>query len=60
MVTLKNKVAVITGAGSGIGAGVAKKFFDLGSNLILIGKTEKNVRKVAKELNDDSRIDYYA
>jgi len=60
MITLDNKVAVVTGSGSGIGAGVAKKFFELGSNLILIGKTEKNVKKVAKELNDESRIDYYA
>ena len=60
MITLNNKVAVVTGSGSGIGAGVAKKFFELGSHLILIGKTEKNVKKVAKELNDDSRIDFYA
>jgi meso-butanediol dehydrogenase / (S,S)-butanediol dehydrogenase / diacetyl reductase len=60
MINLKNKVAVITGAGSGIGAGVAKKFFDLGSHLIMIGKTEHNVQKVAKELGNDNRIDYYA
>ena len=60
MINLKNRVALITGSGSGIGAGVAKKFFALESHLILIGKTEKNIRKVSKELNDDSRIDYYS
>ena len=60
MINLKNRVAVITGSGSGIGAGVAKMFFELGSHLILIGKTEKNVLKVAKELNNESCIDYYA
>ena len=60
MIKLKNKVAVITGAGSGIGAGVAKKFFELGSYLTLIGKTEKNVQKVAGALNDESRINYFS
>jgi NAD(P)-dependent dehydrogenase (short-subunit alcohol dehydrogenase family) len=60
MINLNNKVAVITGAGSGIGAGVAKKFFELGSHLILIGKTENNVQKVAENLGDASRIDYFA
>ena len=37
----KNKVAVITGAGSGIGKEVSIKLANLGSKVILIGRSKK-------------------
>ena len=37
----KNKVSVVTGAGSGIGKEVSIKLSDLGSTVILIGRSKK-------------------
>ena len=44
----KDKVSVITGAGSGIGREVSIKLSNLGSTVILIGRTEK-VTKLEKK-----------
>ena len=61
MFNLNNKTAVITGAGSGIGAAVAHFFSNLNSSLTLIGKSQNNVKKVAKELSsDENSVDYFA
>ena len=43
----KNKISVITGAGSGIGREVSIKLADLGSTVILVGRSNK-VKKVEK------------
>ena len=60
MADLKDKVAVITGAGSGIGAAVAETFYNLKASVALIAKSEKNVKKVAKGLDRDlSRTNYF-
>lgn len=48
---LSSKVAVVTGAGSGIGAAVAKKLFFLNARVILIAKSEENVKSVAEGLD---------
>ncbi len=37
----KNKVSIVTGAGSGIGKEVSIKLSDLGSTVILIGRSKK-------------------
>ena len=49
----KNKVSVITGAGSGIGKEVSIKLSDLGSTVILIGRSKKvtNLEKKLKKRN---------
>ena len=49
MASLKDKVVLITGASSGIGAGVARHFATLGSRLILHGRHVENLQKVAAE-----------
>lgn len=60
MTNLNEKIAVITGAGSGIGAAVAETFYNLKANVALIAKSEKNVKKVAKELDKNlSRANYF-
>lgn len=46
----KNKVAVISGAGSGIGRAVAIKLSDFGCKLMLVGRTDK-VKKVESKIN---------
>ena len=45
----KNKVSVITGAGSGIGKEVSIKLSNLGSTVILVGRSNK-VIKLEKKL----------
>ncbi len=39
--SLKNKIAVVTGAGKGIGAGIAKDFSNAGARVYLVSRTEK-------------------
>ena len=48
---LKGKVAIVTGAGSGFGAGIAKRFVEEGAAVFVADIDEKNGAKVAKALN---------
>lgn len=47
---LSGKVAIITAAGQGIGAGIARRFAQEGAKLVLTGRTGAKVEKMAKEL----------
>ncbi|XP_077995816.1 3-oxoacyl-[acyl-carrier-protein] reductase FabG-like [Glandiceps talaboti] len=49
MASLREKVALITGASSGIGAGTARHFASLGSYLALCGRNKENLEKVRRE-----------
>jgi len=49
MASLAGKVAVITGASSGIGAATAKLFAQRGASLVLTGRNRENLEKVASE-----------
>ncbi|OJI98208.1 hypothetical protein ASPVEDRAFT_79870 [Aspergillus versicolor CBS 583.65] len=48
---LQGKVAIVTGAGSGFGHGIAKKFVHEGAKVIVADISEDNGQKVAAELN---------
>ena len=50
---LKNKIAIITGAASGFGKGIAKKFTEEGANLIMVDINSKLLKKVSKNLSQD-------
>ena len=50
---LKEKISIITGAASGFGKGIAKKFSEEGSKLILADINEDLLEKVSKDLNQD-------
>ncbi|WP_065647589.1 SDR family NAD(P)-dependent oxidoreductase [Pantoea eucrina] len=45
-----DKVVVITGAGSGIGAASAQRFAAEGASVVLVGRTEEKLRKVKEAL----------
>jgi 3-oxoacyl-[acyl-carrier protein] reductase len=48
---LKGKVAIVTGAGSGFGAGIAKRFVEEGAKVFVVDIDEKNGKRIARELN---------
>lgn len=49
-----NKVVIITGAGSGIGAATARRFAAEGASVILVGRTEQKLKLVAEGLTSPS------
>ena len=51
MESLKGKVAIVTGAAAGIGAGVAKLFTERGAHVFLADLDGEGVRKTAATLN---------
>lgn len=52
MSSLRGKVALITGASSGIGAGASLLFAKLGALLALNGRDVDNLKKIAKQCTD--------
>ena len=48
---LKNKVALITGGSRGVGASIAKHFFNEGAKIILCDIDIKKANEIANELN---------
>ena len=49
--SLKDKVILVTGGGSGLGKSMVKYFLDLGANVIITSRREKLLNEVAKEFN---------
>ena len=51
---LRGKTALVTGAGSGIGAALSKCFGKLGVRVICVGRTKKTIEDVASSIKNDS------
>ncbi|AVQ33894.1 SDR family NAD(P)-dependent oxidoreductase [Staphylococcus muscae] len=52
MEILKDKVAVITGASSGIGAAIARQLNDNGAKIVLLARNEDKMNTVAEDFTD--------
>jgi 3-oxoacyl-[acyl-carrier protein] reductase len=50
MNSLENQIAVVTGAGRGIGRAIALKFAAAGADVICVSRTQENSEKVAAEI----------
>ncbi len=53
---VENKIVVITGAGSGLGASLAKKYSELGACVVLLGRTKEKLMRTAKALKNTNFI----
>ena len=57
---LKNKTAVVTGAGKGLGRACALALAEAGVNLVIISRTKKDLEEVSKKINKlKSKCKYY-
>ena len=56
MSKLKNKVAVITGANSGIGLATAKLYLKEGAKVIISGRRKEALEEATKELQGDFKV----
>lgn len=52
MLKFQNKVALVTGSGTGIGQAIAKKFAEQGSSIILLGRRKEPLDETAKILEE--------
>ena len=50
MSQLENQIAVVTGAGRGIGRAIALKFANEGADVVVVSRTQENSEKVAAEI----------
>jgi 3-oxoacyl-[acyl-carrier protein] reductase len=55
MSILANQVAVVTGAGRGIGRAIALKFAQAGADVVCVSRTVENSEKTGKEVRDLGR-----
>lgn len=54
--SLANKVAVVSGAGSGIGAASAKRLADEGARVALVSRTREELEEVASEIGEKNAL----
>src|SRR5690606_22909199 len=52
---MKDKVVLITGGSKGIGLGITKVFATEGAKVVILSRTEKDLKKVVGDLSADGR-----
>ena len=53
--SLQEKVAIVTGAGRGIGRGIALTLADAGADVVAVGRTESEIEQLASEIRENGR-----
>lgn len=51
MLRFQNKLAVITGSGTGIGKAIALKFAENGASIVILGRRKEPLEEAAREIN---------
>lgn len=60
MINLSNRTAIITGGGGAIGASIAATLFSFNANVVLIGKSERNLKVIAEKLDKNLKRASYS
>ena len=53
---LKNQVAIVTGAGQGIGRAIARRCAEEGAKVALVARTASKLETVAAEIRDGGGV----
>jgi 3-oxoacyl-[acyl-carrier protein] reductase len=53
---MKGKVAIVTGAGGGVGRAIAKRLASEGCKVVLLGRNMAKLQKVASEIGDKKNV----
>jgi 3-oxoacyl-[acyl-carrier protein] reductase len=53
---LKGKVAIVTGAGGGVGKATTQRLLSEGSKVVMVGRERKKLTKLISELNDANNL----
>ena len=56
LISLKNKISVVTGGAGHLGSAISESLAELGSNIILIGRDDKKGEIFAEELSSNFNI----
>ena len=54
--SLKGKVAIVSGAGTGVGKATTKRLFSEGAKVVLIGRDRSRLTKVISDLNGKKNL----
>lgn len=53
---LKNKIAIVTGGGSGIGFAITEKLLDMGVQVVITGRNEEKLEKAIEKLSKLGKV----
>lgn len=56
LISLKGKIALITGGSMGIGKAIAKRFAEVGATVIIVGRNELHLKNAIRELTQVSSL----